>query len=160
MFTVVALMQNIRADNPNYERVLRSSLHNLVTLLSRAAPPFTALEVATELKRIMRSEPGKLANRYAQTNAYLVREIPGLALVLRGNLIDFRTQSMVRGANDAIVHTLEWKSDTGNLADLGHWRVRELVTWPTPVAPVIPAQHIIAPEPLEDYRVAGWLSFL
>ncbi len=155
MFVLQNFMNQVRQDNPHYERHVRSSLHDLVAVLSRTARPFTALEVATELKKIMRAEPTKLATRYARSKAYLLREIPGLAAALRGEITDFRTGRISKGNNGTIVHQLVWGSDTGSLADLAHLRVRELVSWPTPAHPVVPATHIIAPEPLENYRVAG-----
>lgn len=154
MFVLTTFMNQVRQDNPTYGRVKTSSLHDLVAVLS--APPFTAAEVATELKKIMRTEPGKLTGRYARSYAYLRREIPGLIAALRGNVFNFRTGSLARAPGGAIAHRLVWDSDTGNLGDLAHVRVREHVSWPTPVAPIIPNVHIDEPDVHTNYRVAGF----
>ena len=156
MFVLNTFLAQVRLDNPTYGRVKTSSLHDLVALLGRAAPPFTAAEVAVELKKIMRAEPGKLTGRYARSYAYLRREIPGLIAALRGDVFNFRTGSLARGPNGNIVHRLVWDSDTGNLGDLAHIRVREHVSWPTPTAPVIPNVHIVAPDQFNNYRIAGF----
>jgi hypothetical protein len=154
MFVLTTFMAQVRQDNPTYGRVKTSSLHDLVAVLS--APPFTADDVATELKKIMRTEPGKLTGRYARSYAYLRREIPGLVAALRGNVFNFRTGRLARGPGGTIEHRLVWESDTGNLADLAHIRVREHVSWPTPVPPVIPTVHLEAPDQHTNYRIAGF----
>ncbi|MBW8896861.1 MAG: hypothetical protein JF619_01795 [Massilia sp.] len=154
MFVLTTFMNQVRQDNPTYGRVKTSSLHDLVAVLS--APPFTAADVATELKSIMRAEPGKLTGRYARSYAYLRREIPGLIAAMRANVFNFRTESILRGMGGTIVHRLVWESDTGDLADLAHIRVREHVSWPTPTAPVIPNVHIDTPDVHTNYRIAGF----
>lgn len=153
MFVLNTFMNQVRLDNPTYGRVKTSSLHDLVAVLS--APPFTANDVATELKKIMRAEPGKLTGRYARSYAYLLREIPGLVVALRGKVFNFRTGSLARGPGGTIVHRLFWDSDTGDLGDLAHIRVREHVSWPTPVPPIIPNVHIEQPDVHTNYRIAG-----
>jgi hypothetical protein len=156
MFVLNTFMAQVRQDNPTFERHKRSSLHDLVAVVSRAFPAFTADEVADELKAIMRTEPGKLTGRYARSYSYLLREIPGLVAAMRGQVFDFRTGSLARGPNGSIVHRLLWSSDTGSLADLAHVIVREHVSWPTPRAPVIPNTHIIPPDQFNNYRIAGY----
>jgi hypothetical protein len=156
MFVLTTFMAQVRQDNPRYERRTSSSLHNLVTLLSRTVPPFTAAEVATELKTILRTDRTKLTIRYARSYAYLLREIPGLIAAMRGDIFNFRTGNLSRGPNGSIVHRLVWDSDTGSLGDLAHIRVREHVSWPTPTAPVVPTTHIIAPDQFNNYRIAGF----
>jgi hypothetical protein len=154
MFVLTTFLAQVAQDNPTYGRVKTSSLHNLVALLS--TPPFGVNAVAAELKAIMRAEPGKLTGRYARSFAYLRREIQGLTAALRGNVFNFRTGSLARGPQGAIVHRLVWESDTGDLADLAHIRVRERVSWPTPIAPVIPTVHIDTPDVHTNYRIAGF----
>jgi hypothetical protein len=154
MFVLNTFLAQVRQDNPTYGRVKTSSLHNLVAVLS--APHFSVTAVARELKAIMRTEPGKLTGRYARSLAYLRREIPGLTAALRGSVFHFRTASLARGPQGAIVHRLVWESDTGDLGDLAHVLVREHVSWPTPAAPVIPNVHIDEPDVHTNYRVAGF----
>ncbi|MFN0057629.1 MAG: hypothetical protein ACKVX7_04160 [Planctomycetota bacterium] len=71
---------------------------------------------------------------------------------LRGQLVNFQTKSLQAAPGGNIKHVLTWKSSTGDPLDLGHLRVREKVSWPTPPPLVIP--YIIPPDP-EDYTRAG-----
>ncbi len=126
-FTVAGLDQELKLDNPRYERVLRSDLHSLVELLGRAHPPFTAQAVAAEMKKISSTKWAK----YARTRRYLEREIPGLTALLRAIPTDFATVLMSSQTSDTILrHVFKWTSDTGNLNDLARVYTRESVSWP------------------------------
>jgi hypothetical protein len=72
-----------------------------------------------------------------------------------GNLINFRTRSMVPGANGNIIHDVMWESSTNDIEDLAHVETREHVWWPDP--PGNANGLIIPPDPIHrnDYRVAG-----
>ncbi len=126
-FTVAGLNQELKADNPTYERVLRSDLHSLVALLSRAHPPFTAAAVAAEMKKVSSTKWAK----YARTRRYLEREIAGLTALLRAVPTDFKTVQMSSQTGDTILrHVFKWTSDTGSMNDLARVYTREHVSWP------------------------------
>jgi len=126
-FTILAFNQQLLLDNPTYERFQRSDLHNLVEMLRRVPPMWTPAQVAIEMKKISAVKWTK----YARTRAYLVREIMGLANLLRAVPINFTTTGMQSEMGDTILrHTFKWDSDTGNLADLANAYTRENVTWP------------------------------
>ena len=142
MFKLADFQRELNADNPTFGRILRSDLHEVVALVSRTG--FTVQQLAAEMKKVSAEKWLK----YVRTKAYLLREFPLLATLLRGKLVDFRTVSLTKGGAGAIVHVLGWKSDTGSLADLAHLRVRERIVWPAPAPAAVP---YLIPE----YRVAG-----
>src|SRR5262245_6001584 len=156
MFNLQTFMNQVNTDNTKYERWKQSSLHDVVDLLTNNQPPFGPLfvaQLATELKKIKRSKPAKLTNRYHNSYQYLLGQIPGLRDAMRGNVVNFHTTRMDRNVGGGIDHYFAWESDTGDLTELAHLVVREYVTW---AAPTVPAQYIIPVAPLEDYTQAGW----
>ena|SRR5436190_7210224 len=82
-------------DNPKYERVLTSDLHDLVELLQASTSP-NAAAVGKEMKKIKKDKWKK----YARTKQYLLEEFPDL----RPNLMNFRTKSLQGGPAGAINH--------------------------------------------------------
>ncbi len=142
MFSTTELKNVLKRDNPTYERVLRSDLHALVDLLQKGG--FSAHQVAAEMRRISAEKWQK----YRLTRAYLLKEIPLLDQLVRGNLVHFKTQSMLALPGGNIKHDAVWQSDTGNLMDLGHLFVREKVSW---AAPSAQAQPYLDPA----YQIAG-----
>jgi hypothetical protein len=127
MFTVAGLNAELLKDNPTFERVLRSDLHDLVVMLRRAPPNYTLSQVAAEMKKISRDKWLK----YRNTRQYLERELIGLTALLRATPIDFKTTAMTSQVGDTILrHTFTWKSDTGSLPDLAQTVTREHVRWP------------------------------
>jgi hypothetical protein len=142
MYNDQAFQAVLKQDNPTYERYKTSELHALVALLSTGG--FTAAQVAAEMKKVPRAKWAK----YARTHAYLVREIPLLAPLLRACLVNFRTQSLAALPGGNIKHDAVWSSDSGNLGDLAHILVREKVSWQT-ASPAASAFLDAA------YRVAG-----
>jgi hypothetical protein len=126
-FTVAGLNQALLADNPTFEKILRSDLHALVVMLRKTPPGFTAAMVAAEMKKISKVKWVK----YSRTRAYLEREILMLTSLLRAVPTGFATIRMESADADAILrHTFKWTSDTGDLADLAQVYMREYVTWP------------------------------
>ena len=113
-------------DNKNYERFKTSELHSVVSIVQNGN--FSTDRLAAEMRRVSKQKWRK----YQTTYAYLVNAVPGLAQKLLGKLVRFRTKSLTAGPAGAIVHVLVWESDTGDLADLAHLRVREHVSWQAP----------------------------
>lgn len=74
MFTLDNLKKEIKKDNSHFERFKKSSLHDLVALLSRPIPKATAFQIGQEMTKIGSTKWVK----YANTKAYLLREFPGL----------------------------------------------------------------------------------
>ncbi|MGE0710773.1 MAG: hypothetical protein AB7N76_27745 [Planctomycetota bacterium] len=126
MFDLNTFNACLLADNPTYERVLRSDLHDVVSLVTSGG--YSVDRLAQEMRKVKKEKWRK----YSRTYAYLLAEHQGLAAALRGKLVRFRTKSLTRGASGAIVHALQWESDTGDLTDLAHLRVREHVSWNAP----------------------------
>jgi hypothetical protein len=125
-FNLAQFEQQLMLDNPTFERILRSDLHDLVLLLRKGG--FSAMQAATEMNRIA---PAKWM-KYAQSKTYLRREIPMLAdMVPAGPVpIKFTTTLMQSEMADTILrHQFKWESDTGSLADLSTVVIRENVSW-------------------------------
>lgn len=142
MFNFADFTREQKKDNPTYERMVRSDLHDLAALLQRGG--FSAQQVAAEMKRISAEK----WNKYRLTKAYLIREIPMLAGLLRANLINFKTQSLLALPGGNIKHDAVWQSDSGNLQDLAYLYVREKVSWDS-------AAQAAAPFLDHAYQVAG-----
>jgi hypothetical protein len=123
MFNLQAFTAALRLDNPTYERIKTSDLHDLVALMSSSR--FTATQVAAEMKRIS----GDTWKKYARTRAYLIAEVPLLAALMKASLVNFRTRSLVALPGGNIKHDAVWESDSGNLQDLADVFVREKVSW-------------------------------
>ncbi|MBD2110057.1 hypothetical protein [Nodosilinea sp. FACHB-13] len=123
MFNFQAFTTALQLDNPTYERVKRSDLHDLVALMSSGN--FTAPQVAAEMKRIS----GDKWKKYACTRAYLIAEVPSLAALVKASLVNFRTQTLTALPGGHIKHDAIWDSDSGNLQNLDHIFVRERVSW-------------------------------
>jgi hypothetical protein len=127
MFTVAGLNAELIKDNPTFERILRSDLHDLVVMLRRMPPNYTLQQVAAEMKKVSRDKWVK----YTRTRQYLERELIGLTALLRAIPTDFKTTAMTSQMGDTILrHTFTWKSDTGSLQDLAQAVTREHVRWP------------------------------
>ena len=126
-FDIKNLKKEILADNPTYERIVKSALHTLVANLSQIPKKWTAASVATEMKKI----PSAKWTKYKKTRAYLEKEIPNLKNFLRAIPKDFKTAKMSSQLADTILrHEFKWVSDTGNMLDLAKVYTREKVTWP------------------------------
>ena len=121
-----ALAAALKKDNPAYERVLKSDLHNVVEIASKKG--VTAKVLSTEMRQI---KPEKWA-KYKNTRAYLLKEVPGLEDALAARLVKFKTRSITKGPNAGIIHIVEWASDSGDLKDLKDVKVREHVWWAAP----------------------------
>lgn len=146
-FLLAAFEQALRQDNAHYERATQSSLHELVQVLRGGFPQPSPANLA----RLICAVPRDKWRKYSRVKQYLVREIPGLAQLVRyhlGQVIDFRTIAMERAANGHIEHTVGWSSNTGNVEDLAHVLTRERVAWG--LAPA-PTQPFLVPE----YRQAN-----
>jgi hypothetical protein len=78
MFKLDDLKKEIKKDNSHYERFTKSSLHNLVELLSRKFPAPTALQVSQEMSKISAVKWTK----YAHTRQYLLTKFSGLSALL------------------------------------------------------------------------------
>ena len=126
MFKWDDFRKELLADNPTYERVLKSDLHDLHEILSKVFPAFTAEGVAAEMKRIKATKWTK----YRRTRAYLERSIPLLKKLLIPKPIDFGTAKFTNNADGTITHKVQWKSDTGTPKDLGKCWTRESIRWP------------------------------
>jgi hypothetical protein len=126
MFELVTFKATIKQDNPTFERFRSSDLHNLVDLLSRNG--FNVQTVAQEMKRIS----GPKWQKYRRTRAYLLAQIPALGPLVTASLVNFKTTGLVAQQGGSIQHQASWESDSGNLADLAHVRVRESVSWGAP----------------------------
>src|SRR5688500_15471648 len=127
MYSVNAFNAALAADNNTYERFKKSDLHNLVAL-ARGGTPFVVPALAALMNGISREKWRK----YYNVKCYLLAEVPGLAHLVRahlGTLVTFRTHMMRAIANGRIEHVFCWGSNTGNLNDLAHVRVRERVQW-------------------------------
>jgi hypothetical protein len=125
-FNLAQFEQQLLLDNPTFERILRSDLHDLVVLLRKGG--FSAMQAATEMNKI---PPAKWM-KYARSKTYLRREIPMLAdMVPEGPIpVRFTTTLMQSEMADTILrHQFKWESDTGSLADLSTVVIRENVTW-------------------------------
>jgi len=125
-FNLAQFEQQLLLDNPTFERILRSDLHDLVVLLRKGG--FSAMQAATEMNKIA---PAKWM-KYARSKTYLRREIPMLAdMVPEGPIpVKFTTTLMQSEMADTILrHQFKWESDTGSLADLSTVVIRENVTW-------------------------------
>jgi len=142
MYNDPAFQAVLKQDNPTYERFKTSELHALVALLSSGG--FTAVQVGAEMKKIS----GEKWIKYSRARAYLIKEIPQLAALVRASLVNFRTQSLVALPGGNIKHDALWSSDTGSLGDLAHILVREKVSWPAASAA---ASRFLDPA----YRVPG-----
>ena len=131
-FTIENLNKNLLADNPTYERFIRSDLHALVAILRQVPARWTPEIVAAEMKKISAVKWRK----YARTRLYLEQEMPALTGLLRATPTNFRTIFMSSQLADTILrHTFQWDSDTGSLGDLAGAVTRERVNWPLwPVA--------------------------
>jgi len=123
MFDLTTFKATLKQDNPTFERFRSSDLHNLVDVLSRNG--FNASTVAREMKRIS----GQKWQKYRRTRAYLLARIPTLESLVTASLVNFKTLSLVAQQGGSIQHQASWESDSGNLKDLGHVRVREQVSW-------------------------------
>jgi len=75
MFKLTDFRNELKKDNPHYERIKKSALHDLVALLERAVPKATPGEVAAEMRKI----PDDKWRKYAKTKSYLLRTFPGLS---------------------------------------------------------------------------------
>jgi hypothetical protein len=125
-FNLAQFEQQLLLDNPTFERILRSDLHDLVVLLRKGG--FSAMQAATEMNKI---PPAKWM-KYARSKTYFRREIPMLAdMVPEGPIpVKFTTTLMQSEMADTILrHQFKWESDTGSLADLSTVVIRENVTW-------------------------------
>lgn len=125
---VETLKANLKKDNPTYERVLKSDLHDVVDLASK--PGVTAKVLAVAMRKVKKEKWAK----YKNTWKYLLKEVPGLEDLVVGKLVNFTTQSITAGPAAMIVHKVAWSSSTGDLKDLGHALTREHVWWDAPNA--------------------------
>ena len=123
MFDLATFKATIKQDNPTFERFRSSDLHNLVDVLSRNG--FNVSTVAREMKRIS----GQKWRKYTRTRAYLLAQIPTLGPLVAADLVNFKTTRLVAQDGGSIQHQASWESDSGDLRDLGHVRVREQVSW-------------------------------
>src|SRR5256885_12541152 len=139
MFKFKEFEKVLYKDNPKYERIKTSDLHDLVALLEKSATP-NADAVGKEMKKIKKDKWKK----YARTRDYLLTEFP----TLRANLINFRTKTLAGGPGGAINHVLVWASDSGDLDDLSHLKVREHVSWGS-------ADLVVAPYVIGEYKSGG-----
>ncbi len=147
MFVLANFENALKADNSHYERFTTSSLHNLVQLLRQPPPLAPAATIAAQMTPI----PLAKWRKYNNVKTYLLTEIPGLSGLVRvalGRPVNFHTVQMSAGINGRIKHTVGWSSSTANLADLGHVRVRERVSWPTQPA-------ALQPHFMPEYRTAN-----
>jgi hypothetical protein len=125
-FSVADLDRELRRDNPNFDRFLRSDLHALVAILRRTPATLTPNIVAAEMKKVTAEKWRK----YAHTRRYLESVIPTLTALLRATPTEFTTVRMSSQMNDAILrHEFRWTSDTGSMQDLAQVFTRERVTW-------------------------------
>lgn len=127
-FVLAAFEQALSQDNAHYERVKQSALHELVQALRGGAP----LPSPATLAQLICAIPREKWRKYSRVKQYLLREIPGLAQLVRyhlGQIVDFRTIAMERGLHGHIQHTVGWSSNTGNVEDLAHVQTRERVAW-------------------------------
>ena len=143
MFELVTFKAKIKQDNPTFERFRTSDLHNLVDVLSRNGG-FNVQTVAQEMKRIS----GQKWQKYRRTRTYLLAQIPSLEPLVVASLVNFKTTSLRALQGGSIQHQASWESDSGSLADLGHVRVREEITWGA-------AAQDVAPLLESGYRNAG-----
>jgi hypothetical protein len=139
MFKFKEFEKVLYKDNPKYERIKTSDLHDLVALLEKSASP-NVDAVGKEMKRIKKDKWKK----YARTREYLLTEFPAL----RANLINFRTKTLAAGSAGAINHVLVWDSDSGDMDDLSHLKVREHVSWGS-------ADPAVAPYVISEYKGGG-----
>jgi hypothetical protein len=123
MFDLATFKATIKQDNPTFERFRSSDLHALVEVLSRNGRDVNA--VAREMKRIS----GQKWQKYTRTRDYLLAEMPTLESLVTASLVNFKTLRLVAQKGGSIQHQASWESDSGRLADLGHVRVREQVSW-------------------------------
>jgi hypothetical protein len=130
-FEIAALERELRQDNSHYERFRQSSLHSLVGALRGGFPQPSPANIATIIKTI----PLDKWRKYKNAKKYLMKEIPGIAPLVRdylGQIVEFHTVSMRKRYDGGIVHTVGWRSSTGNLEDLFHVETRESVQWGNP----------------------------
>jgi len=139
MFKFKEFEKVLLKDNPKYERIKTSDLHDLVALLEKSATP-NVDAVGKEMKKIKKDKWKK----YARTREYLLTEFPAL----RASLISFRTKTLAAGPSGAINHVLVWDSDSGDLDDLSHLKVREHVSWGS-------ADPAVAPFVISEYKSGG-----
>lgn len=71
-FTTEDFMARIKSDNPTYERVLKSDLHDLVELLKVTPHTATAQQIAAEMGKISDDK----WNKYARTRRYILTQLP------------------------------------------------------------------------------------
>jgi hypothetical protein len=134
MFKLESFMAAVKLDNPTYERVKTSDLSALVALVSKSG--YTAATVAAQMKLIKADKWAK----YARTRKYLIDNIPALEGLVGAKLVNFKTKSLAALSGGNIKHDAVWQSDSGKLADLAAWKVREKVYWaaaPTPARPFL-----------------------
>ncbi|MDC9605396.1 hypothetical protein [Xenorhabdus griffiniae] len=145
MFQVTEFEKVLRTDNPHYERIRHSELHDVVNLVSRG----NTFRVE-QLVSVMSKVSPERWKKYSKTRSYLIRECPRLLELLAPKIIEFHTLNMRKGAGGHIIHDLIWTSSTGVLEDLRHKnvRVREKVYWKAP-------DDSVQPYVIEDYRRQG-----
>lgn len=137
----------LHKDNPNYARIIRSELRIIYEILHNSKGRPHLGELASEMKKVSKSKWRK----YTETRRYLEQVFPDLRNLLKGRLISFRTASLTKGEGGYINHELRWDSDTGDLNDLTHVRVREHVWWEDPDPAVL--QYLDQND--ETYKRAG-----
>jgi hypothetical protein len=142
MFNLAEFEKVLALDNPNYARVKTSHLDGVVKLVRSVG--FSAQALATEIKKVS----GAKWQKYKRTRDYLKANISMLAQLIKPELENFKTQSMVANASVSIDHKAVWESDSGDLKELGYLFVREKVTWDAPSAE---AKPLLDPA----YQVAG-----
>lgn len=121
-----ALKAALKKDNPTYERVLKSDLHNVVDVACKSGVAAKAL--AAEMRLVKDAKWVK----YKNTRAYLLHSVPGLDDIINPKLVSFGTGTIAAAPNGGIKHKVVWSSSSGNLADLLHVKVREHVWWAAP----------------------------
>lgn len=152
MFDSATLSKKLKADNPTYERIRTSDLHALVELLNKGR--CSAQQVATEMKKVS----GTKWQKYKQTRSYLVKEVPGLAPLVKADLVNFKTKTLTALAGGNIKHDACWESDTGALSDLTHVFVREKVSWGAATPQVKPYIHTDYQKPGQHFGVGNAVS--
>ena len=123
-----ALKAALKKDNPTYERVLKSDLHDVVDLACKKGVAVKAL--AKEMRLVKEAKWAK----YKNTRTYLLQQVPGLDDLVNAKLVQFTTGTIAKGPNGNINHKVVWSSSTGSLADLKNVKVREHVWWDAPSA--------------------------